>query len=73
MAADSIVVGLDIQDEEIRSEVETIISSLPGIRLTTSEDRSYPDLIIFELDDDREKTFSQIQAVISTSPATTPP
>jgi pilus assembly protein CpaE len=70
MAADSIVIGLDIQDDDVRSEVESIITSLPGIRLTTSEDRGYPDLILFELDDDHDKTFAQIHNVISTSPAT---
>ena len=70
MAADSIVIGLDIQDEEIRGEIEGIVSSIPGIRLTTSEDRGYPDLILFELDEDRDKTFAQIHNVISTSPHT---
>lgn len=70
MALDSIVVGLDIQDDDVRSDIESIISSLQGVRLSTSEDRGYPDLIIFELDEDHDKTFAQIHNVISTSPAT---
>lgn len=70
MALDSIVIGLDIQDDEIRGDIESIISSLQGIRLSTSEDRGYPDLIIFELDEDHDKTFAQINNVISTSPST---
>jgi pilus assembly protein CpaE len=70
MATDNIVIGLNIHDDDVRGEIESIIASLPGIRLSTSEDRGYPDLIIFELDEDRDKTFAQIQAVLSTSPAT---
>lgn len=70
MATDTIVVGLDIQDEEVRSEIEAVISSLTGIRLTTSEDHGYPDLIIVELDEDHDKTFAQIHNIISTSSAT---
>lgn len=70
MIKDRIVVGLDIPNDELRSEIATIVVSLPDIRLKTSEDTGYPDLLIIEIDEDHDKTFSQIQSTLSASPTT---
>ncbi len=46
MSRDSIVVGLDLQNDDLLSDIATIVASQPGIRLKTSEDVGYPDLLI---------------------------
>lgn len=70
MIKDRIVVGLDIPNDELRGDIATMVVSLPDMRLKTSEDAGYPDLLLMEIDEDHDKTFSQIQSTLSASPTT---
>lgn len=70
MIKNRIVVGLDISNDDLRGEITTHIVSLSDLRLQTSEDTGYPDLLIMEIDDDHDKTFSRLQSMLSTAPAT---
>jgi pilus assembly protein CpaE len=56
MPIDTISVGLDIKNERLRGEFE--------------DPRRVADLLILELDEDRGKTFAQIQAALAASPST---
>ncbi len=70
MIRDNVVVGIDIHNDELQSEIITIIASQPDMRLKTSEDAGYPDLLILDIDDDHDKTFSLLQSTLSASPTT---
>jgi pilus assembly protein CpaE len=70
MPIDTISAGLDIKTEGLRGEFEEIIASQHGFRLTTYDLHRLPELLILELDEDRGKTFAQIQAVLVASPST---
>ena len=67
---DTIAVGLDIKSEQLRGEFEEIIAGQDGFRLTTHDLQRVPHLVILELDEDRGKTFSRIQAMLGASPST---
>jgi pilus assembly protein CpaE len=67
---DMISVGLDFNNEWLRGEFEEIIASQQGFRLTTHDPHRVPHLFILELDEDRGKTFSRIQATLAASPST---
>ena len=70
MEIDTITVGLDIKNEGLRGEFEEIIASQHGFRLTKYDPHRVPELLISELDEDRGKTFSQVQAILGASPST---
>jgi pilus assembly protein CpaE len=70
MIKDRIVVGLDIPNDELRGEIAAIVVSVSDMRLQTSEDTGYPDLLIMEIDDDHDKTFSRLQSMLASAPAT---
>src|SRR5919109_886338 len=70
MATDTISVGLDIKIEGLRGEFEEIITSQHEFRVTQYDLHRVPELLILELDEDRGKTFAQIQAALATSPST---
>jgi len=65
-----IAVGLDIKNEWLRGEFEEIIASQQGFQLTKPDQHHTADLLILELDEDRSKTFSRIQAILAASPTT---
>jgi pilus assembly protein CpaE len=67
---DTIAVGLDINNEGLRGEFEEIIASQEGLRLTQYDHHRVHHLLILELDEDRSKTFSRIQATLAASPST---
>jgi pilus assembly protein CpaE len=69
MEIDTITVGLDIKNEGLRGEFEEIIASQHGFRLTKYDPHRVPELLISELDEDRGKTFSQVQAILGASPS----
>jgi pilus assembly protein CpaE len=70
MAVDTISVGLDITNEWLRSEFEEILAAQQGLHLMKHEPHRLPDLLILEMEEDRGKTFAQIQATVTTSPST---
>jgi pilus assembly protein CpaE len=70
MKIDTIMVGLDIKNEGRRGEFEEIIASQHEFRVTQYDLHRVPELLILELDEDRGKTFAQIQAALATSPST---
>jgi pilus assembly protein CpaE len=70
MPIDTISVGLDIKIEGLRGEFEEILASQHGFRLTTYDLHRVPELLILELDEDRGKTFAQIQTVLAAWPST---
>jgi len=65
-----IAVGLDINNEWLRSEFEEIIAAQGGFRLTQYDPHRVPPLIILELNEDRGKTFAHIQSIRAASPST---
>lgn len=70
MEIDTSTVGLDIKNEGLRGEFEEMIASQHGFRLTKYDLHRVPELLILELDEDRGKTFSQVQAILGASPST---
>ena len=70
MTIDAISVSLDIKNEGLRSEFEEILASQQGFSLTRYDQHRVVDLLILELNEDRGKTFSQIQAILTASPTT---
>jgi pilus assembly protein CpaE len=70
MPIDMISVGLDIKNEELRGEFEEILASEHEFRLIRYDLHRLPELLILELDEDRGKTFPQIQALLAASPLT---
>jgi pilus assembly protein CpaE len=70
MAVDTISVGLDIKNESLRSEFEEILAAQPGFHLVKPDPNRLPDLLLLEMEEDRGKTFVQIQAIVTTSPST---
>jgi pilus assembly protein CpaE len=65
-----ISVGLDLKHVGLRGELERYFASQPDMRLQTSADTRGPGLIIMEVEDDPARTFAQVHALRSTSPAT---
>jgi pilus assembly protein CpaE len=61
---------LDITNEWLRSEFEEILAAQQGFHLMKHDPRRLPDLLILEMEEDRGKTFVQIQAIVTTSPST---
>jgi pilus assembly protein CpaE len=70
MAVDRISVGLDITNEPLRSEFEEILAAQQGFHLVDPDPHRLPDLLIREMEEDRGKTFSRVQAILAASPAT---
>jgi pilus assembly protein CpaE len=70
MAIDTISVGLDIKNEDLRGEFEEMIASQHELHLTKYNLHRIPELLILELSEDRGKTFTQIQATLAASPST---
>src|SRR6266511_3552663 len=70
MTVDTISVELDIKNESLRGEFAEIIGSQHGFFLTKHDHHRVVDLLILEMDEDRGKTFSQIQAILAASPPT---
>jgi pilus assembly protein CpaE len=70
MAVDTISVGLDIKNEGLRGEFAEIIAAQHGFYLTQHDYHRAADLLILELNEDRGKTFSQVQAILGASPST---
>jgi pilus assembly protein CpaE len=70
MTIDAISVSLDIKNEELGDEFEGILASQHEFRLAKHDNRRVADLLILELDEDRGKTLSQVQAILATSPGT---
>jgi pilus assembly protein CpaE len=70
MAVDTISVGLDIKNEGLRGEFAEIIAAQHGFYLTQHDYHRAADLLILELNEDRGKTFSQVQAILGASPYT---
>jgi pilus assembly protein CpaE len=70
MAVDTITVGLDIKNEGLMSELEEILAAQQGFHLIKHDQHRVSDLLILEMEEDRGKTFAQIQAIVTTSPST---
>jgi pilus assembly protein CpaE len=70
MTVATIAVGLNIKDEQLRAEFETILASQPEFRLKKSDDPRPPHLLILEMDEDRTKTFGLINSILAASPFT---
>jgi len=70
MTVDTIAVGLNIKDEHLRAEFETILASHPEFRLKKSDDPRPLHLLILEMDEDRTKTFGLISSIQAASPST---
>ena len=67
MAA-QITVSLDIRDENVRHDIETILASQKGFRLHTAVDAHAPQLIIIEMERDRAKTFDRVEQIFQQAP-----
>jgi pilus assembly protein CpaE len=70
MRTESIVVGLQVENETLRFELASFFTTQTGYRLRHAEDTGLPQLVIIELETDQHKTFSRIQAIRSASPST---
>jgi pilus assembly protein CpaE len=70
MMTDAISVGLDIKNEGLRGKFEEILASQQGFSLTKHDQHRVVDLLILEMEEDRDKTFAQIHAILTTSPST---
>jgi pilus assembly protein CpaE len=70
MRGESITVGLQVENEELRLELAAFFATQAGYRFQSSEDTELPQLVIIEMDTDQTKTFSRLQAIRSASPAT---
>src|ERR671931_2088961 len=70
MATQSVIVGLDIRNEQVRDDLAAILASQPAVRLYTSEEAGRPDLIILEATADRSQTLALVHSLLSTSPTT---
>jgi pilus assembly protein CpaE len=70
MRGESIFVGLQVEDEALRLDLASFLATQPGYRFGSAEDTELPQLVIIDMDADRGKTFSRIQAIRSTSPTT---
>ncbi|HXH13861.1 MAG TPA: AAA family ATPase [Alphaproteobacteria bacterium] len=70
MAVDTISVGLDIKNEWLRGDFAETIAAQHEFYLTQPDQHRTADLLILELDEDRGKTFSRIQAILAASPTT---
>jgi pilus assembly protein CpaE len=67
MTIDMISVSLDIKNEGLRGKFEEIFASQQGFSLTKHDQHRVVDLLILEMEEDRGKTFAQIQAILTTS------
>ena len=70
MRAETIAVGLQVENEALRVELASFFANQTGYRLWRSEDAGLPQLMIIEMETDQNKTFSRIQAIRSASPNT---
>ena len=70
MMSDTISVGLQINNEQLKGEFEGILASQHEFRLAKHDNRRVADLLILELDEDRGKTLSQVQTILAASPGT---
>jgi pilus assembly protein CpaE len=70
MTVETIAVGLNIKDEQLKTEFETILASQSGFRVKKPEDPRPSDLLILEMDEDRPKTFGLINSILAASPFT---
>jgi pilus assembly protein CpaE len=68
--ATQITVSLDIQDETLRHEIETILAGQKGFRLHTAVDSHAPQLVMIEMDRDRTKTFDRVELILQQAPDT---
>jgi pilus assembly protein CpaE len=66
----TISVGLDIKNAWLSSEFTEIIAAQRGFSLTQHDQQRVADLRILELDENRGKTFAQVQAILAASPST---
>jgi pilus assembly protein CpaE len=69
MAA-QITVSLDLQDESLRHEIETILAGQEEFRLHTAVDSHAPHLVMIEMDRDHAKTFDRIELILQHAPDT---
>lgn len=70
MTVDRISVSLNIKDGALRGAFAEIIAAQHGFYLTQHDQHRAADLLILELDEDRGKTFSRVQAIRAASPST---
>lgn len=63
MPEDIIAVRLEIKKQNIRAELEKVISSLEGFRIQKSDDLSPCDLLIIEIGDELKEEFRLINAI----------
>jgi pilus assembly protein CpaE len=61
MVAEIITVRLEIKNEEVREDLERVVSSVKGFRLQKTEGREESDLLIMEIGDDLPREFQRIQ------------
>jgi pilus assembly protein CpaE len=69
MKEETITVGLQVGNEALRLELAAFFGSQGGYRFQRLEDTELPQLMIIDMDTDRHKAFSRIQALRSASPA----
>jgi pilus assembly protein CpaE len=69
MPVEIISVALDIKNERLRGEFEAILAVQQGFRLMKHDPHRAADLCILEMNEDRGKTFAQIQAILTASPS----
>ena len=61
MAAEIITVRLEIKNQEVREDLERVVSSVKGFRLQRTDEREAGDLLILEIGDDLPREFQRIQ------------
>ena len=64
MAKKDIFIKLSIKDQNIRKQIEDIISSFGEFIMLGADDTLWADLLIFELGDDMDDDFEYIQSVL---------
>ncbi|UCH82439.1 MAG: AAA family ATPase [Nitrospiraceae bacterium] len=63
MQSNSVSVGLEIKNEQVKSELIEIISSIAGFRVMKFLDQEDCDIIVLEIGDDPEKEFQCIHSL----------
>jgi pilus assembly protein CpaE len=69
MQEEGIAVGLQVENEELRLELAAFFATKTGYHVQRAGNTELPQLIIIDMDTDRHKTFTHIQALRSASPA----
>jgi pilus assembly protein CpaE len=70
MRGENISVGFQGENEVLRLELASFFATQAGYQFRSAEDTELPQLMIIDIEPDRQKAFSHIQEIRSTAPST---